>query len=271
MTVREIEIVDSHIHLWGSDTAPPHHRRAQMMADEALALMREAGVDRAVNCPPIWDAASNSIANVAAQAHPDVIATTGWIPVTPFGDGRILSGWKAQPGMRGLRLVLMGEKERQMLERGELDWIFEAAAHEKIPVALTAPLSLAYLGALARRFPSLSLAVDHMGLGAFGKAPDCFAGLPTLLALADLPNVSVKVSAAPGYATDGYPFRSVHPYLREIHDAFGSRRLFWGTDITRMPCSWRECVTMFTDHLDFLDEDDLHEIMGRAIRRWLGW
>ena len=29
-------------------------------------------------------------------------------------------------------------------------------------------------------------------------------------------------------------------------------RMFWGTDITRMPCSWRKCVTMFTEELPWL-------------------
>jgi hypothetical protein len=26
-------------------------------------------------------------------------------------------------------------------------------------------------------------------------------------------------------------------------------RMFWGPDITRIPCSRRKCVTMFTDQL----------------------
>jgi hypothetical protein len=28
--------------------------------------------------------------------------------------------------------------------------------------------------------------------------------------------------------------------------------MFWGTDITRMPCSWRQCVTLFTEELPWL-------------------
>jgi len=26
-------------------------------------------------------------------------------------------------------------------------------------------------------------------------------------------------------------------------------RMFWGTDVTGMPCSWRQCVTLFTEDL----------------------
>ena len=26
----------------------------------------------------------------------------------------------------------------------------------------------------------------------------------------------------------------------QSYDAFGPQRMFWGTDITKMPCSWRQ-------------------------------
>jgi len=52
-----------------------------------------------------------------------------------------------------------------------------------------------------------------------------------------------------GYAEDAYPFRSFHEHLHRRFDAFGPERMFWGTDITRMPCSWRQCVTVFTEEL----------------------
>lgn len=47
--------------------------------------------------------------------------------------------------------------------------------------------------------------------------------------------------------------------------------MFWGTDITRMPCSWRQCVTLFTEELPWLSEDDKELIMGRALCQWLDW
>ena len=32
----------------------------------------------------------------------------------------------------------------------------------------------------------------------------------------------------------------------------GPRRTFWGTDLTRMPCAYYECITLFTEHLPWL-------------------
>jgi len=92
-----------------------------------------------------------------------------------------------------------------------------------------------------------------------------------MLALAKYPNVAVKLSGAPSYSSEPYPYRNIHKYIRQIVDAFGSHRCFWGTDITRMPCSYRQCVTMFTEELPWLQGRDKELVMGDAICDWLGW
>jgi hypothetical protein len=56
-----------------------------------------------------------------------------------------------------------------------------------------------------------------------------------------------------------------------VYDAFGPRRTVWGTDWTRLPCRWRQAVTLFTEELPWLPASDKTWIMGRAICEWLGW
>ena len=101
--------------------------------------------------------------------------------------------------------------------------------------------------------------------------PPAFANLPELLALGQYPNVAVKATGAPSYSSEPYPYRNIHPYLRQIYDAFGPDRTFWGTDITRMPCTWRQCVTLFTEELPWLSGRDQELVMGRALCHWLDW
>ena len=48
-------------------------------------------------------------------------------------------------------------------------------------------------------------------------------------------------------------------------------QVHWGTDITRMPSSWRQCVTLFTEELPWLNEPDKDLMMGQAVCDWLGW
>ncbi len=264
-------IVDAQIHLWESPTGPAHHRSAPLGADEVIEAMDLAGVDRVINCPALWDPRANDIANVSAARYPSRIATMGWLPLSPGGDGSFLATWKDQPGMLGLRFALLNETHRAWFDHGNLDWIWAAAERFGLPLALAAPGSLHTVARIAAAFPNLRLMVDHFGAGAFGQVPDVFKHFPQLLSLASFPNVAIKATAAPGYAVDDYPFRSVHSYLEAVFDRFGPRRMFWGTDITRMRCSWRQCVTMFTEELSWLRGDDLAEVMGRAVCRWTGW
>ena len=94
-----------------------------------------------------------------------------------------------------------------------------------------------------------------------------------MTALARYPNVFVKVSALPCFSTEPYPFKNLNEPLRRVIAAFGPRRAFWGSDITRVPtaCSLRQVVTHFTDELDFISADDLDWIMGRSLAECLRW
>ena len=67
---------------------------------------------------------------------------------------------------------------------------------------------------------------------------------------------------------DRLGWESVYAYNAET---FGPQRSFWGTDITRMPCSWKQCVTMFTEEMPWLKGRDLELVMGRALCDWIGW
>jgi predicted TIM-barrel fold metal-dependent hydrolase len=185
-----------------------------------------------------------------------------------------VASWKSQPGMFGLRFALNQPHEQPWWIDGTLDWLWPAAEQAGIPIALHPPRdNPAILGQVAERYPRLKLIIDHLGRDgrAVGRGPAGFANLPELLALARYPNVAIKATGAPSYSAEAYPYRDIHPYLRQMYEAFGAERMFWGTDITRMPCTWRQCVTMFTEELAWLSDRDKEQTMGRALCDWLEW
>ena len=47
--------------------------------------------------------------------------------------------------------------------------------------------------------------------------------------------------------------------------------MFWGSDFTRLPCTYRQCLTHFTEELPWLSATDKEWIMGRGVCEWLGW
>ena len=120
----------------------------------------------------------------------------------------------------------------------------------------------------------MRLTIDHLGgRGSNTTVTDAAAmtHIPELLKLAKFPNVAVKATGVPCYSSEAYPYPAMHTYLRQVYEAFGPARMFWGTDITKLDCSWHQCVTMFTEELPWLKAADLPQVMGEAICAWWGW
>ena len=110
-----------------------------------------------------------------------------------------------------------------------------------------------------------------MGVPRASAGESAYRNMPLLLALAKYPNIGIKATGQAACSTEEYPFRDLHPHLKAVYDAFGPRRMFWGTDITRQHCSWKQCITLFTEELPWLKEEDLELVMGRAYCDWVGW
>jgi predicted TIM-barrel fold metal-dependent hydrolase len=267
-------IVDAQIHIWssGKPTNANHRQVPVYSKDDALREMAEAGVDAAVIHPPAsWDPGANELAVEAARQHPDRFAILGIFPLDRPVSRALVESWKRRPGMLGLRFVFLQEHQRTWPTDGTMDWLWPAAEQAGLPVALLASTFMPTVGKVAERHPRLKLIVDHLGRPSGAKDEAAWASLPEMLALAKHPNVAIKATGAPSYSSQPYPYRNLHDPLRRIYDAFGPTRLFWGTDITRMPCSWRQCVTLFTEELPWLRGRDQELVMGRAVCDWLGW
>ncbi len=264
-------VVDGQIHLWSKGETMHPHRKTPYTTEQALADMDAAGVDAAIIHPPSWDPDSNALAIAAARAHPQRFAILGRLDLDKPESRAVVAGWKQQTGMLGFRFTFLRPHQKTWPTDGTIDWIFPAAEKAGLPIALLAGDFLPLVGTIAERHPGLKLIVDHMGRAREKKGLAVFDTMDQLVALAKHPNIAVKATGGPHDATDPYPFRSLHPYYRRIYDAFGPQRMFWGTDITRMPCPWRQCVTAFTEEMSWLPAADLSLIMGQAMCDWIGW
>jgi predicted TIM-barrel fold metal-dependent hydrolase len=278
--VRLMLIVDSQVHIWDADRPErpwPAGRAGQaqkpypVTKDMVLAAMDEAGVNRAVLVPPSWEGDYNDLVLAAAQQHPDRFGAMGRLSVARPESREQVPRWKRQRGMLGIRLTFHIEEHRKWLFDGTADWIWPAAERAGIPIMVYAPASVRTIETIAARHPGLKLVLDHLALGVHARGHLAFVELADVCRLARLPNVAVKASALPCHSIMAYPFRDLHPHIRRVYDSFGPERMFWGTDWTRLPCSWREAVTLFTEELPWLTDDDKAWIMGRGLSRWLAW
>jgi predicted TIM-barrel fold metal-dependent hydrolase len=271
-----MQIVDSQIHIWEDARMSPQHRQIPTYSmDDALKEMAEAGVDAAVIHPPsTLGEKVNELAVEAVRRHPDKFCILGHFDLQSPDRENIVKNWRQRPGMLGFRFTFNQPHQQSWWTDGSLDWFWAACEREKLPVGLLAGGHMAAFAKIAERHPGLKLHIDHMGRhGGGGAAKDAaaFADLDEMLAVARYPNVGLKLSGAPSYSSEPYPYRNIQQYIRRMFDAFGPQRCFWGTDITRMPCSYRQCVTMFTEELPWLKGRDQELVMGQAVCDWLGW
>src|SRR5258707_4706540 len=113
-------------HLCSQPIIPPvsNHRQVQSFsAEELLAEMAEAGVDGALIHPPFsWDPTSNALAIAAAKKYPDRFAIMGQFPPGDRTNEKLIPGWRQQPGMMGMRWVMMYGDQPRQLQEGALDW-----------------------------------------------------------------------------------------------------------------------------------------------------
>ncbi|MBC93440.1 MAG: metal-dependent hydrolase [Rhodospirillaceae bacterium] len=271
-----MQIVDAQIHLWSSGLPSnlSHRQVTSFSSEEAIKMMDESGVDAAVIHLVHWDPNCHQVALDAVKKYPRRFAMLGELPLTDPAAKDLIANLTDQPNMLGLRYVLLNDPERKWMREGKIDWLWPAAEAAGVPVTVLATDSIDLIHVIAERHPGLRLTIDHLGgRGGLTTLKDhaAMVHIPDLLALAKYPNIAVKVTGAPGYSSEAYPFPIMQTYVHKIYDAFGPERTFWGTDITKMPCSWRDCITMFTEELPWLNEDDKRLIMGDAVCKWWGW
>ena len=272
-------IADSQVHIWSANTAErpwpqglTSHRGVPFGADDLLREMNAAGVDRTVIVPSELEAFRNDLALLAARTHPARFRVMGRFDVDAPGVRDKIKDWCAEPGMVGMRFAFHTPLLQPILTEGRMNWLWAAAAEAAIPLMVLVPHSLlGIIGDVAVRHPTLKVALDHLGLSSSKRDEEAFRDLDELLKLGRYPNIAVKASGLPCYTTDKYPYRRLHSYMRKVYDAFGPKRIFWGSNLTRLPCPYRHAITMFTEEMPWLTSEDIEWIMGQALCEWLGW
>jgi L-fuconolactonase len=265
-------VVDAQVHVWSALIADPHTPQAPSFDEtDLLPLMAAAGVDRAVLVPATWGADWNDACLHAARTHPDRFAVMGRIRVEDPASRELVAGWRDQPGRLGLRLSFRRDPWATYLADGTADWLWPAAEAAGVPIMVYLPGQVDVAADIARRHPGLRLVVDHMGILPTADDATRRHQLDQLLAAAAVPNLVVKVSALPLYSRTGFPFADVHELVRRIVDAYGPRRSCWGSDLTRLACSYQRAVGMMGPALAGLTAAERDRVMGGALLDQLGW
>lgn len=273
-------VIDAQVHVWrpeaadrpwpdgGREWAAASHRTEPITGEGLLDELAAAGVDRAVLVPPFFEGNRNDYALECARAHPDVYRVMVRADLGADDAESTFRELLADPLVPGIRLTFLPADAGPVAQAPQ--WLWQLAAHDNVPIAVLAPRQSPDVGAIARAYPNLRLAVDHLGLSGQAKDGDTAPEIGELVALAELDNVSVKATSAPTYSTEPYPYPSLLPQLRRLIDAYGVQRLFWGSDLSRLRGTYADLVRLFSIELG-LSDDERAAVLGGSLARWLGW
>jgi L-fuconolactonase len=274
-----MKIFDSQLHCFYADTperpwpngAQPIHG-PEFTLEQAIALLDSHGVQGAVLVPPSWNGWDNQYSLDAAVKYPKRFGVMGRFDIQWPDAKERLRTWRQQhPGMLGVRVFLMGDPWMSLLQP-EQDWFWQIAEETRLPVMSMIPGNTAGYEPILAKHPELRLIVDHAGRHPRGAKDDAaWADAGQLHALARFKNVSVKLSSLPCFSTQNYPFPNLHPHIKALVDHFGPQRLHWGSDVTRLTCTYAANLGLFTKALDFLSAEDKEWIMGRALAKACDW
>jgi L-fuconolactonase len=270
-------IFDAQVHVWRdpSDENPWQrewyqraHRFPALRGPELVRMMDSAGVDRAVLVQPSWAGDDNTEAIAAATEHPDRFVVMARLPLTGPESRSLLDEFAESPVVAGVRLTFHRPEMEAWLTDGSADWLWPALVERGLRVMIYAPGRNAEIARIATQFPDLPVVVDALGFR-LGQVDDELAGpLRQLDQLADLPNVALKATALPAHVTDSYPYPRLGPILRGLFDRFGSHRVMWASDLTRVTASYDQ-IAGFAAELGVLDDREIADFMGGNLSRWL--
>ena len=282
-------ICDSQVHIWGKETekrpwAPGGrelvremgHRQEPIGYEELKNLMDEAGVHRALIVPPTWDMDRNDLGLEAAEKYPDRFGLISRVPLlNPKVGKEVLYKLQDIPAAKGVRLTFFRKEEATWLFDGTADWYWPLAEELGVPTMIHAAKFAPQVAEIAQTFPNLRLILDHMGVPGGTKDDDCRPYVAGTVGLARFSNISVKLSSLPAKTTEPYPYKNLQEYVRDLVEAFGPERCYWGTDLSRIlgvvGGTYSQCVRHFTEEIDCLSSAELEQIMGLALCRALDW
>ena len=268
----QIRLIDPHVHVWGHDRRYPFAPETKNPPVEdatpemLMELMNQNGVARTVIIQVIhyrWD---NSYLRDVLKKYPDLFHGVARVNPEDPASPDILSKLVKEDRFRGVRLSPNDSAAGDWIRGSLMPPLWKRCRDLKAPMTILAPAArMPDIAALCEKFPDLTVVIDHMA--------DCPLDRPDLqlklLALKRYPKVFVKLSHTWSLSKEGFPFRDTFPWVQQLYDAFGPKRLMWGTDwpVSKRHASYAQTLAVVRDAMTFLNRDDKRWILSKTVER----
>ncbi len=279
-------LVDTHVHVIAEDreryplqpsrvqpggAASTWYEESSVTVEQLAEHMRSAGVDRAtlVQAKTAYGH-NNDYAADSASLYPETFAAVCSIDVLADDAIERLRYWVRERGMAGVRLFTATESGGTWLDGPKADAVWGEAASLEVPICIFQMDrgALPQLKRLLKRLPTVPVALDHLSKVGPEHGPP-FDEARALFDLAELPNLYLKLSVVnlDGLVRAGADSRA---FLEQLFDAFGARRVMWGTNFPAThDRGYEALMEAGKEALSFLSPPDQDWVFGEtALSLW---
>jgi predicted TIM-barrel fold metal-dependent hydrolase len=280
-----MKVIDAHVHVWEADrpdrprsmSLTPHMSEVNP-AEDYVALMDSAGVDVAVQIPPAFVGVDNQYSFEEAKRFRGRFFVFGLFNLMERNPAERLRSFMQEEWAAGVKLFFFGTAIEAHPDSSMLRSFWETAEELRIPISVTAPGVLDKLLTVLNRHPDLILLLDHFTLHRARDIqfpPDGLLRAPTeplsaqtdrLRSFIPFEGVRLKLSGLIEMSEEEFPFRDLHPYVKEMFEMFGASRIAWGANFPYVlkVCPYEQAVR-WPQSCDFLDRAQLERIMSGTV------
>ena len=264
--------LDAHQHFWRYSAAEypwiPAGSALQRdwLPEDLAALQRPLGFDGSIAVQARQSLAETRWLLELAEADPRIVGVVGWVDLQADDIAAQLASLSRNPRLVGVRHVVQDEPEDRFMLRPAFVRGIEALRQVEFTYDLLVyPRQLAAAVELVRRIPEQPFVLDH------GAKPLIKAGVLSpwreeIQELARHDNVCCKISGLITEADHGaWQSTDLRPYLDVLVDAFGPRRLMFGTDwpVCLLAGSYETVEATVRDYFRGLSPEDAEGFWGR--------
>ncbi len=291
-----IPFVDAHIHLWDLKRLSYPWLTAPFSADGLSGSVEAIAVDYGVEAYRA-DAARWTLAgavHVDAGAHPgDADSETEWLESLAETQGlptaivafaalnaadveAALERQAAHPRVRGIRHIANWHSDpfytytpNNLLEDPAWARGFAALARHGLSFDLQAyPGQFEAAAQLAQRHPDVPIMLNHAGMPLMAQADGHDQWSKAMARLAQLPQVSVKISGF-GLMDHNWSIESIRPYVLETIETFGTERCMFASDFPtdKLYADFDRVIGAYDALTADFSDDERRALFGRNANR----
>ena len=266
--------IDSHQHFWRYEpvqyhwlSEPMRSLRRDFLPEDLKPEAAAAGVAGTVSVQALQTLGETHFLLGLARSNPWILGVVGWLPLTDPRVSGTLEELACDPKLKACRHVLQDEPDDDYMLRADFNRGVRAVtaaglAYDILVYERHLPQTLRFVD----RHPDQLFILDHIGKPRI-RDRSFSAWSDVIRDLARRPNVYCKVS---GMATEAdwgnWTETELLPYLDTVLEAFGPRRLMFGSDwpMSLVAVSYVRWCKVVSDFASRLGSGERERVLGRT-------